>query len=45
MSQSSLNQCNKFTQKIVLKIPFVGDNGKESALHIHCLGLLEDGAL
>ena len=34
-----------FTQRMLLKRPFVGDTGEYSAVHLHCLGLLGDRSL
>ena len=31
-------------EKMVLKGAFIGDTGEDSALHIHCSGLLGDRA-
>ena len=41
----ALSQCNSFTQKIVMKRPYVTDTGEDFALYVHCLGLLGDTAI
>ena len=42
--QSRLTLYDRFTQKMIEKRPFINDTGEDSAVHIHCSGLLRDRA-
>ena len=43
-SAALVTRYNSFTQRMVLRRPFVGDTGEDSALRVHCSGLPGDRA-